>query len=260
MKYHRSIVIISALIIATIAGIWIVSRQSMQQSEALIETLLIGTNAQYPPFTYIKNSQIVGFDIDLAREVAKRLGKKYEFVDMAFESLIPTLQSGAIHIIAAAFTPTIEREKRILFTTPYIENDVLVAVSKPEWHTIQTENDLNGKIVAVNQGYSSDIYASKLNGIEVLRLESPSIKAGLEALDEGKANLFIASQQALKPYLTNKNQTYSLFPLTDAKEPIALGVSKKYPELLSHTQSILNGMNNDGFIVRLKEKWHIKNQ
>src|SRR5580704_2849514 len=96
--------------------------EQMPQSSNI---LLVGTNAEFAPYSFIDNGQIVGFDIDVAQEVAQRLGKTITFKDMPFESLLPELQLGRIEIIAAGITPTQERAQKVLFTKPYVEGDKL---------------------------------------------------------------------------------------------------------------------------------------
>ena len=69
-------------------------------------TIIVGTNAEYPPFCFVENDKIVGFDIDIANEVAKRLGKKIEIKDMSWEALIPELLIGKVHFGKAENTTT----------------------------------------------------------------------------------------------------------------------------------------------------------
>lgn len=91
--------------------------------------LMVGTAAEFPPFEFIKNDEIVGFDIDLIKEVAQRLEKKLVLKDMPFTTLIPQLQNGSLHILAAGLTPTPERARVMLFTKPYLETDSLVVIT-----------------------------------------------------------------------------------------------------------------------------------
>jgi len=81
--------------------------------------LIIGTNAEYAPFTFIKDGNIVGFDIDVITEVAKRLAKQLVIKDLSFDVLIPDLQLGNLQVVAAGLTPTEERKKRVLFSKTY---------------------------------------------------------------------------------------------------------------------------------------------
>ena len=96
--------------------------------------LRLGTAAVTEPFSFVDGSQqIVGFDIELARRVAKQQGKKLEVVNMEFGSLIPALISGKVDMIAACITITDERAKKVLFSEPYYTGGIaaLVRETKP---------------------------------------------------------------------------------------------------------------------------------
>ena len=75
----------------------------------------LGTNAAFPPFEYVEGKNIVGFDITMGQKIAKDAGMKLEVVDMAFDSLIPALQSGTIDFIAAGMSVNEERKKNVDF-------------------------------------------------------------------------------------------------------------------------------------------------
>lgn len=93
-------------------------------------SLKMGTCAIYEPYAFISDGYYTGIDIELSRLIGRFLNKKIEIADMAFESLIPALQSGKIDFALANFTITEERKKFIAYTIPYIKNDISVLVKK----------------------------------------------------------------------------------------------------------------------------------
>ena len=96
--------------------------------------VIIGTSADFPPFEYLDDDgNIIGFDIDMTKGILEDLGYTVEVKDITFDSLIPSLQTGKIDVIAAAMTITAEREEQVDFTDPYYEADqsVLVVESSP---------------------------------------------------------------------------------------------------------------------------------
>ncbi len=254
----RTISILILLALITFGGIWFFSRRPVVPAgEPAIEFLVIGTNAEYPPFTFIENDQIVGFDIDVVHELAKRVNKKYTITNMSFGALIPELQMGNIHLIAAGMTPTPEREKRALFTSSHLEDDPLMAVQKEGAEPITSKEQLKHKTVVVNQGYSSDYYVSDIGDIDMVRISSPLVSTGLLTLDGNQADVYVASKSSLQPFLAKKNKSYTITPIKDTGESSALAVSKKYPQLYSSLQSAMNKMLKDGTIATLKEKWKL---
>lgn len=91
--------------------------------------LRLGTCATTEPFSFMDGSRtVVGFDIELARYVARKLGKKIEVVDMDFGALIPALISGKVDMIAACITITDERAQKVLFSEPYYTGGIAALV------------------------------------------------------------------------------------------------------------------------------------
>ena len=90
----------------------------------------LGTNAAFPPFEYVEGKNIVGFDITMGQRIAKDAGMKLEVVDMAFDSLIPALQSGTIDFIAAGMSVNEERKKNVDFSETYFESEQVIIVRK----------------------------------------------------------------------------------------------------------------------------------
>ena len=90
----------------------------------------LGTNAAFPPFEYVEGKNIVGFDITMGQKIAKNAGLKLEVVDMAFDSLIPALQSGTIDFIAAGMSVNEDRKKNVDFSETYFESEQVIIVRK----------------------------------------------------------------------------------------------------------------------------------
>lgn len=158
----KKITLIVVLIIASIMLLWHIAQKKHTVTKRDKEFIIVGTNAEYPPFSFMKNDTIVGFDIDIAQEVANRLNKKMILRDMPFDTLIPEAQIGSIQLIAAGITTTKEREKNLLFTKPYISGDPLIIISmKSDNQHIKSINDLVGKKVVVNEGFIADFYMSE---------------------------------------------------------------------------------------------------
>ena len=90
----------------------------------------LGTNATFPPFEYVDGKNIVGFDISMGQRIAAKAKGTLEIVDMAFDSLIPALQSGTIDFIAAGMSVTEERKKNVDFSDEYFESEQVIIVKK----------------------------------------------------------------------------------------------------------------------------------
>ena len=118
---RTSLYILIMLIIGTTVAVWY-SAQKITPGKSF-DTIIVGTNTECAPFSFKEDDTIVGFDIDVITEVIKRLNKKIVLKDMPFDALIPEIQIGNIHVIAAGMTPTPERAQRTLFTQPHASNE-----------------------------------------------------------------------------------------------------------------------------------------
>ncbi|HAU30573.1 TPA: hypothetical protein DCW54_03025, partial [Candidatus Dependentiae bacterium] len=125
-KNQWSIVI---LLLLVTSAVFIVRRVQRNKRPAMPSLLIIGTTADYPPFSFKKSGEIQGFDIELAKTVAEKLSLEYEIRDLPFSLLLPNLQEGKVHIAAAGLSAEPSRRHQALFTKPYVTQDPLVILT-----------------------------------------------------------------------------------------------------------------------------------
>ena len=255
----KSVYIVAALLIATSVAIWYKAEKTITRNTApSLNTIIVGTNAEFQPFSFKHDDAIVGFDIDVITAALKRLGKEMILKDMPFDALIPEIQLGNIHIIAAGITPTKERAQRALFTKPHLTGDPLVIISLKDTPAITTLDELQGKTVVVNEGYTADSYMSAEPGILLIRLSSPSVSDGILALNSGRADVFVTALNPMKPYFEKyDSNTFNVTPIPGTEESSAFAISKHYPELRDAIQITLDRMEDDGTLAALKTKWNL---
>ncbi len=248
--------LLALIILASILGSYLyIKQRQTSKTEAIPKTLIVGTTADFKPFACIQDGTIVGFDIDIVYEVAKRLGVEAIIKDMPFAMLIPQLQLGNIQVIAAGMTPTKERAKRVLFTKPFLRGDKLIALTKIE-NPLQNIDDLAGKNVVVNEGYTADRYMSAIKGMTIIRL--PTVADALLALKSGRADAFVSALHCLEPFFKQYGKgTFNFFPLKGTQEDVALAIAPQYQRLASRIQEILDEMERDGTIALLKKNWQL---
>ncbi len=117
------------------------------------ETIIPGTNSGFPPFEYTEDGELVGFDIDLSEAVIEEAGFEVgEWQDIAFDSLIPSVNSEDIDLIAAAMTITEDRDEDIDFSNPYYESNQAVLVNADMDPMPTSTDDLEGLIVGAQSG------------------------------------------------------------------------------------------------------------
>lgn len=254
-----SVYIVIGLIVAISAAIWYRAEKTVTRHAApSLDTIIVGTNTEFQPFSFKHDDTIVGFDIDVITEALQRLGKEIIFKDMPFDALIPEIQLGNIHVIAAGTTPTPERAQRALFTKPHLTGDPLVIVSLKNNPALTTLEELQGKTVVVNEGYTADSFMSEQPEISLIRLSSSAVSDGMLALNSGKADAFVTALNPMKPYFEKYDiNNFNVTPIAGTEESSALAVSKHYPELRDSIQITLDRMEADGTLAALRTKWNL---
>lgn len=219
--------------------------------------IVVGISPDYPPYAQIDlaTGQIVGLEVDVINEIAQRLGKKLIIKDMPFNTLIVELIAGQIDVIAAGMCPSEERKKTILFSYPYIDNDENVMISKKSNPAITDIQDVFGKPVAVNIGYTAETYLSKYPQIELIRLESPA--DGFMALKTDSVYAFTVAKSIFNKFLDKQPQgnDYQYFALPSSADACALAFAKSNSRLQQEIDPIINQMIEDGTMQVIKKKW-----
>jgi len=133
------------------------------------ETLSFGADTAFPPFEFKEGTEYVGFDVDLAKEICKRLDLKYEIVSTAWDGIIPNLKAKKYDAIMSAMTITEDRKKEMTPTDPYIISDQSIATMKDS--TIKKPEDLKGKKVGVQVDTTGQLEAEKILGKKYANLK-----------------------------------------------------------------------------------------
>lgn len=123
---------------------------SSSGSESGKKKIIMGTSADYKPFEYKEGDNIVGFDVDLAKALAKKTGYEIEVQDMDFNSLITALKSKQVDLVLSGMTPTPERKKQVDFSDVYYTANHMIVSKKDSG--ITSLKDLKGKTVGVQLG------------------------------------------------------------------------------------------------------------
>lgn len=129
--------IFSMLVIIAVVGLGVSLSGCVEEAE---NKIIVGTSADFPPFEYVEDGTIVGFDIDMVTMILEDLNYTVEIQDIAFEGLIGALNSDKIDLIAAGMS--IDPEREVDFTIPYYEADLSVLVLTESNYTINETNHL----------------------------------------------------------------------------------------------------------------------
>ncbi|AAU26588.1 TPA: amino acid ABC transporter substrate-binding protein [Legionella pneumophila] len=213
-------------------------------------TLRFSTSAEYPPFEYIENGEIKGFDIDLAKLIAKELGKEAVFDNMQFSTVLPALNSGQDDVAIATITITEERKKNFDFSIPYYFEGMAAVfdISQP----VKEISQLTGKKIAVQLGTVMEIWLHQnFPNAEITALDNNN--QAIEALIAGHVDVVLMDGAQGGVY-SKKYPGLSYSILAKANEGYGL-VLKKGSPLRDEINSALENLKAKGEIQKLESIW-----
>ena len=211
----------------------------------------VGTNVEFAPFEYREGKNIVGFDIDLIKEIARISGFEIEFVDMQFDGLLPALESGKIDLIISGMTATEDRKKFVDFSSPYYSTKQAILVYQDE-QKIQSFDDLVGRKVGVVLGFTGDILVSKIPNIQSQKFNAAS--EVILALKSKKIEAVVMDYETAKNY-AKQNSELKLVQTDFASEEYAIAMRKGNEELLGKINQAIKQIKENGFYDGLIAKY-----
>jgi polar amino acid transport system substrate-binding protein len=217
--------------------------------------LVIGLDDAFPPMGFRKDDgKLIGFDIDAAEELGKRLGIKIVWQPTAWDGVIHSLNSKKFDCIWNGMTITEERAQKVNFTKPYIMDGQIAVVRFGE-DKVASINDLGGKVIGAQKG------SSALKAIEKLPAKPAEVK---EYTDNPKALLDLSSGRLAAVVIDNVSGRYMIsqrpgefktLPGFISKEPFGVAFRKDEVALLNKVQETIDKMVADGTMGQISRKW-----
>lgn len=215
-------------------------------------TLVMGTNAIFPPYEFVdENNEVAGIDAEIAAALAQKMGMELEIKDMAFDSLIPAVQGGAIDFAMAGMTVNEERLESVDFTDSYATGVQVVVV--PEDSEIATIDDLSGKTIGVQSGTTGDIYCTGDYGQESVKQFDNGALA-IAALTNGQVDCVVIDNEPAKNYVA-ANSGLKILDTEYTVENYAIAVAKDNTELLDSLNSAMAELKADGTVDGIISKY-----
>lgn len=208
------------------------------------DTLIMVTEAGFAPYEYYDDGEIVGVDIDIAREIAKEMGKELVVKDVAFDSIINEVKTGKADFGAAGISYTDERAKQVDFSINYSTSNQVVVVKNGS--NIRDVNNIDGKKIAVQLGSVADTYVtSNFKNSEIVR--EKKYLAAIQDLKDGKADAVVMDELPAKEMVKNNNDIMILSGNL-ASDSYGMVVKKGNTKLLNTIDKVLNRLKEDGKI------------
>ncbi len=216
------------------------------------EVLTMGTNAAFPPYEMVdENNNIIGIDAEIAAAVAEKLGMELEIKDMAFDSLITAVSSGAIDVALAGMTVTEERKEAVNFSDSYATGIQVVIVTEDS--SIATIDDLAGKKIGVQSGTTGDIYCAGDYGEDaVARYDNGAL--AVQALLNGQVDCVVIDNEPAKAFV-EANEGLKILETEYITEEYAAAIAKENTELLDKFNTALSELRAEGKIDEIVGKY-----
>lgn len=218
------------------------------------DTLTVVTSADYPPYEYFEDGKIVGLEMDIVEEVAKRLGKKIDIKDMSFDGILGALQSGRADIAAASLSATPERVKAVDFSTTFYDDSRVIICQ--DTSSIKALIDIVGNTVGVQAGSTHEAFAQKELPNLVGDVKSKSLSKVPDLIQDMKAGriscLMLGATEGMA--IVGQNPNMRTIPVPSENSGFGLALPKNSP-LTVKVNAIIKDMLQDGTIEAIKKKW-----
>jgi len=224
-------------------------------------TLVMATNAAFPPYEFYEGEEgvgkIVGIDAEIAALIAQKLGMTLEIMDIEFDSIIAAVQTGKADMGMAGMTVTDERKQSVNFSTSYATGVQVVIVS--ENGPIQSVDDLfdvGGFTIGVQTSTTGDLYTTwdlEEEGLAKIERYNKGADAVL-ALTTGKVDCVVIDREPAKAFVAG-NVGLKILDTEYAVEEYAICVAKNNTDLLKKIDTALNELIADGSVQRIIDKY-----
>ena len=205
----------------------------------------------YPPFGFIEEGKQVGFDVDIANEIARRMGVKLVFEAVDFRGIIAALTSGRVDVLITGMVYTPDRAERISFSEPYFDGGIAAAFQSDK--AITKPDDVIGKRIGVELGSAGDRFLREKYESRVDIKTYDTIFLALKDLENGRLDGFVGSVGPMR-YIMRNMPSLKTTGLWDSRIQAA-NTRKEDKDLLNEINKHLSDMKADGTYEKLVNKW-----
>lgn len=254
---------VKALLLATIVGSLLVGCGGKDNSgDKALNTLekvkaekkiKIGLEDTYPPMEFRDEAnKLVGFDIDLADAIGKKLGVETEYVITEFGGLTMALNAEKFDMSLSAISVNPERAEQVDFSEPYVKGGQAIVV-KADNGSISKVEDLSGKIVGTQLGTTGEEAAKKIEGVKEVKTYDKATQP-FHDLEIGRIDAVVVDEFVGRYYLAKQEGKFKVAVTLD-EEPIAIAFKKGDKEIQEAVKNAIEELKNDGTMSELSTKW-----
>lgn len=214
------------------------------------ETLVMATNAEFPPYEYREGDKFVGIDVEIAKAIADDLGMELKIEDMAFESVIAAVQSGKADVGIAGLTVEEDRLVNVNFSDPYATSTQVVIIK--EGSSITSPDDLEGKKIGVQIGTTGASYAGDIKNATVEQYNKGF--EAVQALTQDKLDAVIIDREPAKVFVS-QNDGLIILDKEFTVEDYAIAIAKDNDDLLEKVNASLKKLKDSGKLQEIIDKY-----
>lgn len=224
------------------------------------ETLVIGMDDTFAPMGFKQDGKLVGFDIEMAEAVAKKIGKTVEFQNIDWDLKETELESGSIDLIWNGYSITDERKEKVLFSDAYMENHQLIITTDETG--IKTKADIAGKTVAVQKNSSAydavmkdEAFVKALKGGKPTQFDTNN--DCFMDLEAGRVDAIVVDETLARYYMKQQTNDINYVVLDEdfGTEEYAVGMRKADTGLCEDINKALKELKEDGTYDKIKGAW-----
>ena len=248
-----------ALLLAAIMALSLAACASTSKTEETASAkLTMATEATFPPYEYYDGDAIVGIDVEVAQAIAEKLGMELEVTDIAFDSIIPGIQTGKYDMGMAGMTVTDERKEQVNFSDSYATGVQVVIVKDDSPITSVDDLFADGAstVVGTQAGTTGFIYAtSDIEDVGLGTVKSfGKTTDAVEALKNGQVDCVILDNEPAKA-LVAANEGLHILDTEYAVEDYAIAIAKEDTDLLEKVNKALSELTADGTLQSIVDKY-----
>lgn len=258
MKKIFALCMMLVLAVTALAGC---GSNSAQKEES--KKIVVGLDDSFPPMGFKdEKNEIVGFDIDLAKEVAKRLGREVEFKAIDWNSKEAELKSGRVDILWNGLDITDKRKENMLFSEPYMDNRQIVFVAKNGKVSVAGESDLAGKTIGTQSGGTTEEYFENKPELKASMKEVkyyPDYINAFMDLENGRLDAVVGDEIIGRYYISkHPDEIQAIDTVIGTVSQFGIAFRKDDQKLRDEVQKVFDEMKADGTVAKISEKWFAK--
>jgi polar amino acid transport system substrate-binding protein len=217
--------------------------------------LMIGMEIGYPPLEYYAEDGVtpMGFDVEMGKALAAKLGLKAEFVDVAWDGIFAGVQTGKYDCIMSSVTITQERLETLNFTKPYIGNAMTIVVAKNSPIKVSKPEDIAGYRVTYQAETTADIYATKLaeSGLKFEAYEYDKVMNCFDELKLNRVDIIVVDSLVAFEYLDREPSAFQFAWQGPADEQFGIALKRGNDALTAELSRALDELFAEGTMLKI---------